>query len=35
METTLEYARLTEQALMESEGKLKARGIYNGWANKE
>ena len=31
METTLEYARLTEQALAESEGKLNARGIYDGW----
>jgi integrase len=31
METTLEYARLTEQALAESEGKLKTRGIYDGW----
>jgi integrase len=31
METTLEYARLTDQALAESEGKLKERGIYKGW----
>jgi hypothetical protein len=31
METTLEYARLTEQALAESEGKLVTRGIYDGW----
>lgn len=31
METTLEYARVTEQALAESEGRLAARGIYQGW----
>lgn len=31
METTLGYARMTEQALAESEGKLAARGIYAGW----
>jgi len=31
METTLGYARLTDQALAESEGKLKERGIYKGW----
>jgi site-specific recombinase XerD len=31
METTLSYARLTDQALAESEGKLDARGIYDGW----
>lgn len=31
METTLEYARVTEQALEEMQGKLEARGVYKGW----
>lgn len=35
METTLEYARVTDQALAETEGRLEARGIYKGWNTKE
>jgi len=31
LETTLGYARVTEQALAEMEGKLAGRGIYEGW----